>query len=517
MTSTDDNDLLQAGRLPGDPSTGATVMGEWPVVVPFTTTRALPSFPVDTLPGWLSDFVLGLAEELQVATDMVAMTALAACAAAVGGRVHLEVKPGFVVPLNLYVVVVAEPSERKSAVMSAVRAPLVAWENEEAERVRPLIASAKAEHATLEARAQKLRAQIEKSDGAKRADLERALKGVGEDLAKCPIPTLPQILCDDITPEALVNLMAQNGGRMTILTEEGGVFDQASGRYRPSGGLDPYLKGYSGDLIVVNRIGRPPERVEKPALTIGAMVQPAVIAKVVSNEEFAGRGLLARFVYAWPESRLGTRRVDPEGLDPAARAAYSVRLLALVRMVVPTGARLSLSADAMLVRLQFAERLEPRLGPLGDLAQMHGWGGKIEGTMLRICGLLHLAEHGGGAAVWEIPVADATLDRAVRIADYAVEHAKATLLKRSVDPRAAEADCLLGCLRASSKISVTERDLYQAVKGKFPTMSRLSPIVDALVEHGYLVRCAPQARGATGRPPSPTLRVNPRWIEAGRP
>jgi replicative DNA helicase len=78
------------------------------------------------------------------------------------------------------------------------------------------------------------------------------------------------------------------------------VFDQMAGRYSQSGGpnLGVYLKGHVGDLLKVDRRGRPPEYVERPCLTIGLAVQPEVLRGLASRPGFRGRGLLARFLSA---------------------------------------------------------------------------------------------------------------------------------------------------------------------------------------------------------------------------
>ena len=72
------------------------------------------------------------------------------------------------------------------------------------------------------------------------------------------IPAPPRILADDSTPEALTSLLATYGGRIAVLSAEGGVFDQIGGRYAKFPSFDVYLKGHAGDMLRVDRIGRAP-------------------------------------------------------------------------------------------------------------------------------------------------------------------------------------------------------------------------------------------------------------------
>jgi Protein of unknown function (DUF3987) len=89
---------------------------------------------------------------------------------------------------------------------------------------------------------------------------------------------------------------------------EGGVFDIIGGRYNGNvPNLDVWLKGHSGDPIRIDRKGRPPEYIPRPALTLGLMMQPDVLKSIAAQKTFRGRGLLARFMYAMPVSKVGRR------------------------------------------------------------------------------------------------------------------------------------------------------------------------------------------------------------------
>ena len=131
-------------------------------------------------------------------------------------------------------------------------------------------------------------------------------------------------------PEALAGLLAAYG-RIALLSPEGDVFDQMAGRYNQSAGpnLGVYLKGHAGDLLKVDRRGRPPEYVERPCLTIGLAVQPEVLQGLAGRPGFGGRGLLARFLYSLPQSLVGRREVGAPPVPQAMADRYAVELQAL--------------------------------------------------------------------------------------------------------------------------------------------------------------------------------------------
>jgi hypothetical protein len=59
------------------------------------------------------------------------------------------------------------------------------------------------------------------------------------------------------------------------------------------------------------------------------MCQPRVIETIAANPDFKGRGLLARFLYAWPPSRVGRRKIAAEPVSEAAEQQYRDHLKAL--------------------------------------------------------------------------------------------------------------------------------------------------------------------------------------------
>ena len=153
------------------------------------------------------------------------------------------------------------------------------------------------------------------------------------------MPPLPRWLVDDATPEALAGLLATYG-RIALLSPEGDVFDQMAGRYNQAAGpnLGVYLKGHAGDLLKVDRRGRPPEYVERPCLTIGLAVQPEVLRGLASRPGFGGRGLLARFLYSLPQSLVGRRQPGAPPVPQAVADRYALELQALAAsLAIPAG------------------------------------------------------------------------------------------------------------------------------------------------------------------------------------
>jgi replicative DNA helicase len=337
--------------------------------------------------------------------------------------------------------------------------------------------------------------------------------------ASLVVPPIPRWLVDDATPEALAGLLAAYG-RIALLSPEGDVFDQMAGRYNQAAGpnLGVYLKGHAGDLLKVDRRGRPPEYVERPCLTIGLAVQPEVLRGLAGRPGFGGRGLLARFLYGLPPSLVGRRQPGAPPVPQAVADRYALELQALAASLTsvagPAGAEgpalLVLDQEAAELLLAFERDLEPRLAAgSGDLAHLAGWAAKLAGATCRLAALLHLAEHLHDG--WVQPINADTLADAIRLAGYLIEHARAVFDLMGADPRTDDARWLLDWINRTNQAQFSRRDAHAAApRGRFRKATDLEPALTLLEEHGYLRRVDADPPGPKGgRPSSSRFLVNP--------
>jgi replicative DNA helicase len=408
---------------------------------------------------------------------------------------------------------------RKSSVFTAMTRPVAEFEREQATAALPAIA----ETATLRRIAEQTAAQAEAA--ASRAPASQQEEARAEAIARTAeaarlvVPPIPRWLVDDATPEALAGLLASYG-RIALLSPEGDVFDQMAGRYNQGAGpnLGVYLKGHAGDLLKVDRRGRPPEYVERPCLTIGLTVQPEILRGLAGRPGFGGRGLLARFLYSLPASLVGRRQPGAPPVPAAVANCYTLELQALAASLnTPAGpttdegpAVLVLDQEAAELLLAFERDLEPRLAAgSGDLAHLAGWAAKLAGATCRLAALLHLASHLRDG--WAHPVGADTFASAIRLADYLVEHARAVFDLMGADPRTDDARWLLEWINRTDQRQFSRRDAHAAAaRGRFRKAADLEPALTLLEEHGWLRRVDADPVGPKGgRPASPRFLVNP--------
>lgn len=238
---------------------------DWEAPIPFDEYK-LPEFPVDALPKPIADYAAALAEHTQTPVDMAGTCGLAVLSVGVQGKYEVQVKPGWEEPLSLFCLSIMPPSERKSAVENGMTRPLNRYEAEYNTRHSAEYEMSQVKKRILERQQKALEDQVSKGK-AKLEDLEQTVNELSSFEEKKPL----KFYADDVTTEKLVSLMAENGGRAAIISTEGGIFDMLAGIYTKLVNFDVVLKGYSGDPIRVDRIGRSSESILRPALTMFLM------------------------------------------------------------------------------------------------------------------------------------------------------------------------------------------------------------------------------------------------------
>jgi len=344
------------------------------------------------------------------------------------------------------------------------------------------------------------------------------LQELHELLEQTPKPIhLPRLIADNITQEKLISLLDDNNGRLAILSSEGGIFNIMEGQYNKSGSgpdVDVYLKGYSGDNIRTDRIGRDNDQVDDASITIGVTVQPNVALKMIQNPIFRARGLPARFLYSFPHAPLGSRKIDTPSVLPAIRDAYSNLIKTLFRHSLKDNGDIHLSAEIIRLNDAAAALLhdyrgenEAALAEGQRLANISDWAGKLCGTVIRIANVLHACIHPENPAAVRISVD--TMSCAITIGYYFEAHALAVFGQIS-GTTSAGAIHFIKWATNNNMTTFSARNAFKALKSKrFNTMNNFWPVLDLLEERHYIRRCAEPEREGPGQKPSPIFEVNP--------
>jgi replicative DNA helicase len=166
-----------------------------------------------------------------------------------------------------------------------------------------------------------------------------------------------------------------------------------------------------------------------------------------------------------------------------------------------------LGPEAAAVFRDFRMKSEERLRPEGDLAAIPDWGNKYPGTAARLAGILHLFQHAGDEAPWSIPVDKSTLESAISIGKYFVEHAILAYNLMGTSPGLEKAKRLWAIICSYGLSRFTLRDLHQRRRRSF-TKEDLTIALDVLTRHGYIRPVDMSLGKRVGRPASQEYEVN---------
>jgi hypothetical protein len=485
------------------------IIDEWKDPTPLYTNKGLPTFPVAGLPLVIRDIVEGLAEEIQVPVDLVAIMALAALSASLVGRVSVQLLGQHRERVTLYALGLAETGNRKSALRKPLFDPL----NTAQEQLRQMtedarIKAAQAKYAAeMRARSAATRA---KKDGAGDDDfLAAALAQTEAD--EIEVPGKPSLFTTDATPEALLVRMRANGERLAVFDAEGGgLLTMAGVRYGSgnSSNIDMLLKSHVGESVDQARVGRDDIELKCPVLTIGVLTQMQTLRELMSVPNSAGRGLVDRFIIAAPPDKLGYRKVVSEPLSPAAQEAYSGLLVGYaVSLWNADTQTLQMSPGAMGALIAYRQESENRLRPGGDLRAMEGFGSKLTGSVVRLAALHHLAHYGVMAAFYNA-ITEVSMQWGIQAAEWSLAHYRYANQVASEIASVPDAEKVLRWLKRRSEKTetITKREVVRQCNLK---AEEAGEALKFLYEHHYVRPAREIRKSGSGGRVSENWEVNP--------
>jgi replicative DNA helicase len=464
-----------------DGLTGNTPM-EWDVPVSFDE-QILPVFPVDVFPVWLRDYVEGVAESTQTPIDAPAMAAISVLSTALAKKYYVCLTPEWKESLNTYGLLALPPGNRKSSVFKALQEPITVFEKEEHERLKPEVNNQKVRIKALKKRLE----QLEK-DFARKSDKKilQQIYALNDEINSEEPLTLPRFITGDVTAEMLGILMAENNEKMAVLSAEGGVvFSNMAGRYSKDGkaNIEIYLNGHSSDYTSIDRIGRESITLEAPCLTIGLFVQPEVVRDVPPT--FKERGLMQRFLYSFPRSLVGYRKISPNPINPSIKNQYMLNVNKLMQINTKKEVKITLDQTANQSEKELRQELETMFLDGGILSDMKEWGSKLAGQIIRIAGLLHVAEHIQANMIPD-QISASTFNNARKLTPYFIEHAKAAYGFMEVDQSTEDAKYLLEVIKRQQKPVIEYRGIQMLTRKRFKKAESLKSTFNELEERGFI-------------------------------
>jgi hypothetical protein len=488
---------------------------EWPDPTPLNEPATVPHFPTHTLPTWITNYTQQIADNLQVATDLpntLALGALSVCALG-NTKIHYR-RNNWTQPLNIYASVALPPSAGKSPAKAAMFAPLEQLEIRRLQQAQQNKHHNESAKRILDKRLRDLEEKLAKlPPGSDEALVtQHLLNDTIADLAQHAHTPSGRLLADDATTEALGVALAEAGGNIAVISSEGGIFDRMAGLYSEGQiNLDLYLEAWSGGRYVVDRIKREPINIPSANLVVITTIQPHTLNEIGAKKAFAGRGLTARFLLCQPASNVGTRdRLRHSNADQHAQTTYEAHLTDIAETHHGKPRTLTLDPEADETFAHWDQALENRCGPGHELEHLNEWVGKLRANVIRLAGLLHLAEHHDTDQV-----GPQTIQDAITLGDYYLAHMIAISDGWGVDETIIQAKKLVQWAERNGTTEITLRELMRSNNRAFPDLDSLRSPLTILIENGWVrpadddtISFVPK-RGK----PSPTLLFHPRLTE----
>ena len=471
----------------------------WPEIVPFDDFTP-PPFPLECFPEPLGEFGRALSTYTQTDPAMTGVLLLGILGALFQNKFSVVSVNGNIEQASIYAVAIAPPAERKSEVIRRVIRPLHRFEDDY-----------NVAHADDVSQSRTQRRLLEKG-------LTAAEKGNNADAlftAQAALDSFRErkpltLIADDTTVEALVSLMAENGERMLIASDEGGIFTHMKGRYKQNGDdTELYLKAHSGGRVSVHRKSRDPEKLNNPALSLVVAVQPFVVENTILEEANNARGLTARLVYAVCAERAGSRKAIAASLpdDLAERYEHAVQRC-LSQTVspspadeIPAARLIALSEEAREQAICYFDTAERRIAE--GLERAKGWNGKAFGLMMRIAGQFHAFEcMERGEDPVETPLPAYIIVAAAIVTDCLAAHAE--MVFAGSDKKTGDAVYLLRRIGEMGG-EFNKRELWVKARRRFANSASFDETLRVLEESGYIrIEVIP----TDGRPLT-KIQVNP--------
>lgn len=388
-------------------------------------------------------------------------------------------------PLVLDALTVAEPSFKKSPVIAMVKRPYIQFAHDWNENNKQDIFKSQAERNIL---VYQLNALEKKDDVTADEIAELQTK-----LSNIPQSNFRRIVVDDITPESLVHQLEENG-TLLMISDEAGMLGNFSGRYNNNiPNLDLLLKSWNGETYISDRATRGTIVLKKPYMSICLACQPYVFDSMINNSAFRGSGLIARFVYCFPVSNIGSRRYDTQPVSEEVAENYKKLVYKLLsdKFSYHDEKELYLHFDGKAYG-EFVDYynnfIEPHL--VTDMTFCKDWGGKYHGLILRLCGIIHCVKCAlNGENPVEIRVNLDTFCNAVEIGEYFREQTIYAYSLGDIDLGTVKAERVLNKIHSKRIQTIRQNDLYKLCRCTlFKNAADFGDTMDMLEDYNYLHR-----------------------------
>jgi replicative DNA helicase len=453
----------------------------------------LPEINIQCLPEPFASFALSLTESLETPLGASILCVLGILSTIAQSRFSIQISPSYSEPLNLYLMVTMPPANRKSAILKYCQSPLLTYELLEKQRLEKSISEQTAAYKANLRYLEKLRNSYDGTSEKleKIVDLETSLK---------PPLVYPKLFLTDSTPESLANALCEQNGRIALLSAEGGLFETISGLYTNGrSNIDTLLSGWSKDTVRIKR--KDGEINIAPLITLFFIVQPIIVERMAKKSAFIGNGFMERFLYYAPQTNIGWRENKGTEIPLSILKEYENAILKILSASEKAAFVLTIAPEAKDLWHVFQNEIELQMRPSGRLYYIQSWAGKLSGQVLRIAGLICVAEHLNQSKI----ITKTHLKNAILIAEVLIVHALKVFDKIDYSKDISDAKRIWEYIISLNQASVANTNLTRKFKNEMKA-DRIRFLISILFDRHLITEVESSSKGRTFYHINPLLR-----------
>lgn len=361
---------------------------------------------------------------VQAPDSLVAMEFLANMSAAAQGIYDVRLPTGQECPISLYLTVLAESGERKTAVHKLVALPLYEFDQMCLAKHDADLEQYKLNMVWWEAVEKGLRRKITKlaQDGE---EIDEACRQLAEHAAAKPEkPRKRHLMRQDVSARGTMDAIEGDGESIAFLEDEGENVIKG-GAFKETGLTN---KAWSGaTTLTIDRGNNVSIVARNPRVTVSFMLQPLVLEELLHRRGryLRGSGHWARYLMAYPASTQGTRfiyQLDNEWIHLPKFHARNRELLDESGRRIDAGEvereMQEFDEDARAKWLHLSNTIESQLNSFSYLHDIKDFASKSMEIVGRIAALFHVFSKQEGK------ISVDTLNRAVSIVDWHIHEFK---------------------------------------------------------------------------------------------
>lgn len=334
---------------------------------------------------------------IQAPRELNLFAALSAITIPIQGLFDVRKPTGQIGPMTLMSLLIADSGERKSTVENVFFQSIRDFQNTQNLKYISDLKSWNSKLKIWNAKSKIILAAIGRLAANGESSEEQEVRLLEHDLLEPVKPKKFKILYEDATPEALFFGLHQDLPTAGLVSSEGGGLLNG----RALNDLSKLNAVWSGDSISVDRKTAISFEVTGGRLTTSIMVQKSAFDEYMSRsgDKSRGSGLLARFLFAYPESTQGTRIINNEVVSWEQCDKFSARMTELLHqnvalLAVPARERqiVDFSPEAVELWLDVFNAIESETKEGGRFSGIGDHASKLADNIARVAALLHVFE-----------------------------------------------------------------------------------------------------------------------------